>query len=266
MQKITLSLRKMMTSLINNEVNYSINAIDQDLAITPNMSIEIQDTGRRYCVSCNRSVSRLFAQGFCYPCFQNSPENSECIIRPELCQAHHGKGRDPEWETRNHNQPHHVYLANSGGLKVGVTRSTQVPTRWMDQGASEAVILANTPNRYLAGIIEVHFKSLLSDKTNWQRMLKGLDPSLDLQAIYTDIQTQMPEEWKNYLATDYVYQQLIYPVIEYPLKVKSIKLDTSPSISGELIGIRGQYLIFKDNRVLNIRNHSSYEVELTVHS
>ena len=167
MQKITLRLKKMATALFHSTVQYSLSSANEDIALSPHMTIEIRDTGNRYCVICQRTVSRLFAQGFCYHCFQNSSENSECIIRPELCQAHHGRGRDPEWEERHHNQPHHVYLANSGGLKVGVTRSTQVPTRWMDQGASEATILATTPNRYLAGVIEVHFKSLLSDKTNW---------------------------------------------------------------------------------------------------
>ncbi|NBV83680.1 DUF2797 domain-containing protein [bacterium] len=254
----------MKSQVVDDRVSYSFLGPGGEIALHVPSTVQIRDTGRRFCVSCGRQSGKLFGQGFCYPCFKNSPENAECIIRPELCRAHLGEGRDPDWERRHHNQPHHVYLANSGGLKVGVTRETQVPTRWIDQGASSAAVLATTPNRYWSGVIEVELKQFLSDKTNWQRMLKGQDPDIDLSDIHHRVQALSRPEWAGFLHMEAEVVTLRYPVIQYPESVKSIKLDTSPTITGELAGIRGQYLMFTDNRVLNIRNHSGYEVELTV--
>ena len=117
--------------------------------------ISIQFCQAIYCCVCGQKIKKSFFQGFCYPCFQSSAEASECIIRPELCRAHLGCGRDVEWEKRNHDQPHFVYLAVSSGLKVGVTRKTYLVNRWMDQGASFGIRFAEVPNRYTAGLIEV---------------------------------------------------------------------------------------------------------------
>lgn len=261
---ITVRLQKMNTTLSNGIASYSVRADGSDIAITNDSYVSIRDTGIRICVSCNQRVSSLLAQGFCFRCFKTSPENSECIIRPELCEAHLGKGRDVEWEQRNHNQPHHVYIAESGGLKVGVTRSTQIPTRWIDQGASKAAIFASTPNRYLAGAIEVALKEWIGDKTNWQRMLKGESASMSLVEKYADLYKIAQNSWGDYLARQCEIVTIHYPVTRYPVSVKSIKIDKFPKIDGQLIGIRGQYLLFDDNRVLNIRNHSGYQIELTV--
>lgn len=260
----TVTLKKMLTTLTENKVSYAFGSPSGPIAITGQSQVRIKDTGRRLCVSCDRLVPKLFGQGFCYPCFKNSPDNAECIIRPELCRAHIGEGRDPEWEERNHNQPHCVYLANSGGLKVGVTRTTQIPTRWMDQGACAAIVLATTPNRYLAGVIEVEMKQFFNDKTNWQKMLKGLDPELDLADVHQKTQSLTRPEWHDYIHPEGTIQTVKYPVTRYPDTIKSTKLDNFPTITGILMGIRGQYLIFDDNRVLNVRNHSGYEVELTI--
>ena len=135
--------------------------------------IVLKHTGDIFCISCGRKIGRSFSQGFCYPCFLNAPETSECILRPQLCQAHEGISRDINWAERHCLQNHFVYLAISSGVKVGVTRSTQIPTRWMDQGARQAIKLAKTPNRYTAGLIEVALKEHISDRTQWQRMLKN---------------------------------------------------------------------------------------------
>ena len=126
-----------------------------------------------YCVACGRKTNKSFSQGFCYPCFLNAPETSECIFRPELCQAQDGIARDMDWAEHHCLQNHFVYLAISSGVKVGVTRSGQIPARWVDQGAWQAIKLAQTPNRYTAGLIEVALKAYISDRTNWQRMLKN---------------------------------------------------------------------------------------------
>lgn len=212
------------------------------------------------CVSCGRVTVKSFAQGFCFPCFQKSPDNSECIIRPELCRGHLGEGRDHAWEQEHHVQPHVVYLALSSGVKVGVTRSTQMPTRWIDQGASKAIVLAETPNRYLAGIIEVALKNFITDKTNWQRMLKGEESPESLSEVKQLLRDKLPEEAAPYFSTDGPLLEIKYPVIKHPSKVTSVSFDKLRDISGTLSGIKGQYLMFDDGRVINIRTHSGYLV------
>jgi hypothetical protein len=175
-----------------------------------------------------------------------------------------GKGRDPEWEEENHNKPHYVYLALTSSIKVGVTRSDQVPTRWIDQGAWKVIKLAFTPHRYIAGLIEVALKEHMSDKTNWQKMLKNeMDHSTDILVEKKRASELIEKNYIDYLLPDdndiFTFE---YPVLRYPEKVKSINLHKESFIQGKLTGIRGQYLIFEDNRVINIRKYSGYEIIL----
>lgn len=230
-----------------------------------NQEIKMHFTGIINCVACGRKIKKAFGQGFCYPCFMNSPLNSECIIRPELCLAHEGKGRDPEWEEIHHNREHIVYLALTSGIKVGVTRTDQIPTRWIDQGAWKTIKFALTPYRQIAGLIETHLKNHLSDKTNWQKMLKNdMDFSADLFADKMKISEFLSPGLREYfLAEDNKIYTFEYPVSVYPDKVKSINLDKDPSFEGKLNGIRGQYLIMSDNRVINLRKYSGYEIILS---
>ncbi len=228
--------------------------------------IEIQFGGIIHCVACGRKIKKAFGQGFCYPCFMNSPLNSECILKPELCRAHEGKGRDPVWEEENHNQSHYLYLAQTSGIKVGVTRITQVPARWIDQGAWKAIKLALTPHRFLAGMIEIYLKKSIADKTPWQKMLKNeIDENLNLLEEKNKIIERMDPEFQPYVLRDeneiYTFE---YPVLKYPEVVKSINLDNSPHIQSTLIGIRGQYLIFEDEHVINLRKYSGYQITLVV--
>ena len=226
--------------------------------------IQFRYSDEIYCLDCGSRTKKSFNQGFCYPCFQNSPMSSECIIRPELCRAHLGEGRDMDWEREHHLKDHYVYLAVSSGLKVGITRDTQVPTRWIDQGASYAIPIAKTPNRYLCGMIEVSLKNHLSDRTAWQRMLKNEIAHIDLTAKREEILKLVPEEYQEYLLTEEEVLNIEYPVNEYPTKVKSLSFDKTPVIEGRLMGIKGQYLIFDDGRVLNIRKHQAYVLEFSV--
>jgi hypothetical protein len=224
-------------------------------------TIKITHTGRFACVSCKKEIKKLFGQGFCYPCFQNSPQNSPCILRPELCQAHLGIGRDMEWETKHHLQPHVVYLTASDQIKVGITQQVNVPSRWIDQGAIKAIVLARTENRYLAGILEVAMKDFFTDKTNWQSMLKNhSDPEIDLVEAKWETAESLPQDMQDLFVDDDDILELNYPVLSYPEKVKSIKLDNFPIIEKVLVGIKGQYLIFEDDCVINIRSHSGYHV------
>ena len=215
-----------------------------------------------YCTNCGNKTNKSF-QGFCWTCFSTSAENSDCILRPELCRAHEGIGRDMEWEKAHHLQEHFVYLALSSEIKVGVTRSTQVPTRWIDQGASSVIRLAKVPYRYLAGVIEVEMKKYFTDKTSWQKMLKGeVAEGIDLIEEKWKMEEYFPAETKKYFSDDDSITDLNYPVLKYPLKVKSTDFEKQNTISGKLNGIKGQYLIFEGDTVLNIRKHEGYVVSV----
>ena len=175
------NLRKMITNL-GDQVEYTLRLSD-DVAMNDLVGQEVclEWFGTINCQKCGKITKKSFGEGFCYTCFTTAPESAECIIRPELCRAHLGEGRDPEWEEKHHNKPHVVYLAASSAVKVGITRDTQVPTRWIDQGASSAIRLAETSNRYQAGVVEVALKEFFTDKTHWQKMLKNdIDESIDL--------------------------------------------------------------------------------------
>lgn len=207
------------------------------------------------CTGCGKE-KEIYAMGCCKNCFFTSPHTGQWIVHPELSTAHLGKAdRDLSIESEAQLQPHIVYLANSGGIKVGVTRKSQLPTRWIDQGAEYALPLAETQNRYEAGLIEVALKQLLSDKTNYRKMLKEPAPFEDLTKIKKSILTAIPTDLQSYILNEEEIVHLEYPVHKYPEKVKSIGLKKNPIIEGILTGIKGQYLLFNDNHVFNIRNH-----------
>lgn len=254
-----------MPTLFINPVQYFLQLGNDKIAVNELLgkNITLQWTGNIYCTVCGRKTSKSFGEGMCYPCFASAPENAECIIRPELCEAHLGKGRDVDWETKHHMRPHYVYLALTNTVKVGVTRGDQIPTRWIDQGAHKGIILAQTPYRQLAGIIEVELKKHLTDKTNWQKMLKNESAGeLDLLNEKERIKQLLPEELRQYIAESNEIIELIYPVSSYPQKVSSLSFEKMPSIQMQLAGVRGQYFIFEGGSVLNIRKNSGYEVEL----
>jgi hypothetical protein len=258
-------LRKMKVSK-ENEIRYFLRVDEEfDLNSMLGQEITISWTGRIFCQSCGKQTKKSFGEGFCYPCFTSAPEAAECIIRPELCRAHLGQGRDPEWEQINHNIPHVVYLAASSKVKVGVTRQSQIPTRWIDQGASSAIVLALTPNRYEAGNLEVALKSFYTDKTNWQHMLKNeVDDTIDLIEEKWNLFDQLPEDLRIYFSEMDEVLDLKYPVRAYPMTITSVNLDKVPQIRAVLEGIKGQYLIFDGGLVFNVRRHTGYEVNLLI--
>ena len=228
--------------------------------------ITLDYLGEINCCICNRLTKKSFGNGFCYPCFVNAPENSECIIKPELCLGHEGQGRDPEWEKQNHVIPHTVYLALTSRLKVGITRRGNEFNRWIDQGAWKTIKFAEVPDRYTSGLVEVELKNYISDKTNWQQMLKDeRNNEIDLLEAKDDLINYLPESLQNFICDDDDVYELLYPVEKYPVKVKSLNFDKTPNIGGELIGIRGQYLIFNTGEVINLRKFTGYNISLTVH-
>tara|TARA_B100001750_G_C15475988_1_gene582505 strand:- start:942 stop:1739 length:798 start_codon:yes stop_codon:yes gene_type:complete len=258
------TLLKMETKLVN-PIEYELPIGDELVYMNPLIGkyIAFKWLKEIYCVACGRKTNKSFAQGFCYPCFLNAPETSECIFRPELCRAQDGIARDMEWAENHCLQDHIVYLAISSGIKVGVTRSGQIPARWIDQGAWQTIKLAKTPNRYIAGIIEVALKEHISDRTNWQRMLKNqLIEGVDLTIAKKEMISHLPSDLQNYIIEENNITEINYPVNEYPEKVKSLSFDKLGEIAGRLWGVKGQYLIFDDGTVVNMRKHTGYMVEL----
>ena len=229
-----------------------------------NKNIEINFVGFQ-CLNCGKK-KKIFRQGFCYDCFFSSPAVGDWIMKPELSTAHLGiQDRDLAYEEKVQLQPHIVYLALSSEVKVGVTRKTQVPTRWIDQGAEKAISIVEVPNRYLAGITEVALKSHFADKTNWRKMLTNDIVFTDLIKEREKLQSLLPNEVQEYfhLEKNDLYE-MNYPVLEYPSKINSLSLDKTPNYSGKLIGIKGQYLIFEDGTVFNIRSNEGYIVRIEV--
>jgi hypothetical protein len=258
------NLRKMKVSCNTNSIDYSLKLGDASILMNEQIgkNIKISFDGKINCVVCGRLIKKVVGQGFCYPCFTKSAENSDCIIRPELCRGHLGEGRDPAWEQENHVQPHVVYLANSSGLKVGVTRSSQILTRWIDQGASSAIILAETENRYLAGTIEVALKEHFADKTDWRKMLKNETLFIDLVKEKEEAEFLLPIHLSGYFSNNNTLYNLNFPVLKYPSKITSMGLEKNPVVEGVFNGIKGQYLYIGDSGVINIRNHSGYFVNI----
>ena len=257
------NLRKMKTEL-DDQIRYQLRLSDEiEMNQIVGKRITLNWLGTINCQKCSKITNKSFGEGFCYNCFISAPEAAECILRPELCRAHLGGGRDPDWEQEHHNRPHVVYLAASSAVKVGITRLEQIPTRWIDQGASAAIKLAITPNRYKAGAMEVALKDVFTDKTHWQKMLKNdIDPFIDLVEEKWALEEHLPSDITDQFTEDDEIIELNYPVLEYPQKVKSISFDKVPKISGKLNGIKGQYLIFEGGLVLNIRKHTGYYVEV----
>ncbi|WP_425235898.1 DUF2797 domain-containing protein [Ulvibacterium sp.] len=216
------------------------------------------------CLSCGKDLP-IYRQGFCKTCFYKIPSAGDWIMRPELSTAHLDKeDRDLEYEKKVQLQPHIVYLANSSNIKVGVTRKSQVPTRWIDQGAHEAIEIVEVPNRYLAGITEVALKDHISDKTNWRKMLTNNVKDENLVDWRNRLKEYIPEEASEYYIDTNQETHLQFPVLQYPEKVNSLNLNKKPSYKGILKGIKGQYLIFEDNTVFNIRGSEGYYVGLSI--
>lgn len=237
--------------------------LDMNSLIGRELNIRWQN--KIYCLSCGKPTKKSFGQGFCYPCFISVPETDSCVLNPEKCQAHLGIARNMAFAEKNCLQDHYVYLALSCNVKVGVTRHSQVPTRWIDQGAWKAIRLAKTPNRYFAGLIEVELKKLMPDKTNWRNMLKNvIDCSRNLQEEKQIIASRLPDALAQYLCNDNDITEINYPVFAYPLKPESIDLEKVGSVSGVLTGIKGQYLLFNNGKCLNMRKHGGFLVDIDV--
>jgi len=254
---ITKHNSKVQYYLTNNKENIDMNTLIGN-------SIRITYSNRINCIYCARKTRTSYAQGYCFSCSQTLPQASLSILKPELDQAHLGISRVMEWAKKNSLVDHYVYLAISSSLKVGITRHNQIPTRWIDQGASKAIRIAKVPYRQLSGLIEIELKKYYSDKTNWRKMLtNNIDENIDLIAERDRAHKLLKKNFEEYLIDDKI-TEINYPVLQYPNKVNSINLDKTPIFEGQLTGIKGQYLIFDDDSVFNVRKHSGYYVDIDV--
>jgi len=231
-----------------------------------NKTIEIRFLAYE-CLSCQKA-KKIFRQGFCYECYYKSAKVGDWIFRPELSTAHLNiEDRDLDYEKKMQLQPHIVYLASSHEIKVGVTRKTQVPTRWIDQGASEVIEVLEVPNRYLAGITEVALKNYFTDKTNWRKMLQNDLIETNLFEEKSKLEKVLPNEVKEFFNNTENKQYLFeYPVIKYPKRITSLNLETTTTYTGILIGIKGQYLLFEEGTVFNVRNHEGFIIDMKIFS
>ncbi|MRI35275.1 DUF2797 domain-containing protein [Endozoicomonas sp. OPT23] len=266
----------MASELVTGQpVSYQLLFGDQQVSANDliGKKIRLEFAGAINCSNCGRKTKKSYSQGYCFPCMKKLPQCDTCIMSPEKCHYHEGTCRDSEWGDKFCMTDHIVYLANSSGLKVGITRATQIPTRWIDQGATQALPFIRVATRQQSGLVETMFKEFVNDKTNWRAMLKGPAETIDLKAAAEDL-LQMNKSRIEAFQEQFGLQaiqpianpelvEIDYPVEQYPVKVTSVGFDKLPEIEGVLQGIKGQYLIL-DTGVINIRKHTSYQVSLSV--
>ena len=270
---LTGVLSKMKTDL-HSPVQYQLPVGDDILPLNDliGQKITMEFAGGILCNHCGRKTKKSFSQGYCYPCFKKLPQCDTCIMSPEKCHYHEGTCRDSAWGDKFCMTDHVIYLANSSGLKVGITRATQIPTRWIDQGATQAMPFIRVATRQQSGLLESLFKEFVSDRTNWRAMLKGPAEPLDLPAAAQDLldmNASRIKEMQDRFGIQAIQPvqspeviDISYPVEEYPVKITSQSFDKKPLIEGTLMGIKGQYLML-DTGVVNIRKHTAYQVSVT---
>lgn len=275
MSKAQGLLSKMAVSLPTEQTQASYQMVFDDQRVEMNSllgkRITLEHTGEIHCQACDRITRKSYSGGFCYPCSQRLARCDLCIMKPETCHYDAGTCREPDWADRFCMQDHIVYLANSSGVKVGITRVDQMPTRWIDQGAIQALPIFRVKTRYQSGLVEVAFKAHVSDRTDWRKMLKGLAEPVDLHAKRDQLMAECADEiaalqqrFSEQAILPLLNEEIItidYPVTQFPEKVSSLNFDKTPQISGVLQGIKGQYLIL-DTGVLNIRKFSGYNVTM----
>ncbi|MDH0629591.1 DUF2797 domain-containing protein [Pseudomonas mosselii] len=265
------SLSKMAVRLDAPVVQYSFRLDDAEVPVNPliGQSIRLEYLGAIHCTHCGKRTKTSFSQGYCYPCMTKLAQCDVCIMAPEKCHYDAGTCREPSWGEQFCMTDHVVYLANSSGIKVGITRATQLPTRWLDQGASQALPIMRVATRQQSGMVEDVLRSQVPDRTNWRALLKGDAEVLDLPAIREQIFDACADGIRGLQERfglqaiqplpDAEVVQMRYPVEAYPKKIVSFNLDKDPVVEGTLLGIKGQYLIF-DTGVINIRKYTAYQL------
>lgn len=273
MNRLVGNLHKMHTTL-TNPASYALH-LDNDEIILNSLlqqKIRLRHLGEIHCTRCRRKITKSYEQGHCYPCFQKLLSCHMCHIHPEKCRFYEGICDPNDWAHAHCSQPHVVYLANSSALKVGITRESHIPSRWIDQGATQGLVIIKVKNRHQAGLVEMVLKQYVNDKTQWQAMLKNANEDLALKQLSQELLAKAYKELETLIARfgrDEIQilqesneMRVQFPVLVYPTKVAKLDLDKSEEVAGVLQGIKGQYLIF-DTGVINVRKYSGYRVELS---
>ena len=264
MSKVISGQLSKMTHKAGIPIQYFLNLSEESHSLTSKVGqiVTVKHTGKITCVECGRVIKKTYSDGYCFPCTRDLPENDICSVRPEKCQHDKGNEADREFYEKYCNIDHYVYLSQTSGVKVGITRHYNIPSRWIDQGAVKALIIAKVPRRILSGHIEIVLAKEISDKTNWRKMLLGQVEEVDFSFMRREMIECIPQDLKQYALYEEEVQSFIYPVEAVPEKISSHNLDKESEFSEKLTGIKGQYLIFK-NRVINMRKYSGYHIEFT---
>ena len=259
-------ISKMHTSLSVGTAQYQLPIGDKLLNINDLIgeTIQLEFNGQINCANCGKVTNKSYSQGYCYPCCQKLASCDLCIMKPENCHHHLGTCREPAWGLDNCFTPHVIYLANSSGVKVGITRKSNIPSRWVDQGAVSALPILEVDTRLKSGQIEVALKDFVNDKTNWRKMLKNDNADENLLEWRDQLKQYIPDEAKAYFIANNKETKLNFPVVKYPEKPKSLNLKKTLHYTGTLVGIKGQYLIFEDETVFNVRANEGLVVSIKV--
>jgi hypothetical protein len=251
-------LRDLKPRLGEEKVLYSLLLDDQEIPLNPLIGADMRLTfaQEKECVFCGRKVKKLFGGGSCWPCFQRLAINDLCQVKPTLC--HYETCREPEWGDAHCMIPTYVYLAKSSDIKVGITRN--LPGRWMDQGAVEAVVIGLLPTRKMAGELELFLSGFVKDRTDWRKMLRGETAQTSLLEVRERLLPQIPDEYRAYLLPSEPVLYLNYPVQQVPERIAAHDLEKAPA-EGRLLGIKGSYLIL-DTGVLNVPKFAGFKVRL----
>ena len=271
--QITGTLAKMRASLLDGAVQYRLPVGEEEIELNAfiGKTLTLTHTGNIFCCSCGKKTKKSYSQGHCFVCVKKLASCDMCIMKPETCHFAEGTCREPQWGEDNCFVDHYVYLSNTSSIKVGITRHTQIPTRWIDQGATQGLPIAKVKNRLISGLVEIELAKLIADKTNWRTLLKGNNEPLALKEAALELLPQIEETIAKIQAEhgedsvellDENILDITFPVNEFPTKIVSHNFDKNPEVTGVLNGIKGQYLLF-DTGVINIRKFGSYEVTVT---
>lgn len=262
-------LEKMPVELgVDGRVRYQLSLGPQTVDVNAAIGrrLRLSYGGAIQCLGCGQGTRRSFRQGYCYQCSISLARCDYCVLQPTRCHYDRGTCREPQWAAGYCLIPHHVYLSNTSGLKVGLTRGHQALTRWIDQGAIQAVALWTAPSRRIAALLEQAITAVIRDSTDWRGMLRGQTVPRDLLADAPAARQALAQSGLNLAELGVTVidspnvQTIAYPVKRYPTALHSLNLDHQAVVEGVLEGVKAQYLLL-DCGVLNVRKFAGYQIQ-----
>lgn len=224
-------------------------------------SLQITFTQSISCCYCGAGTPRSYGGGYCYDCFRTLARCDLCVVSPDRCHFAAGTCREPQWGQAFCMQPHVVYLANSSGPKVGITRQGGELTRWIDQGARQGLVVATADTRRQAGLLEVAIARQINDRTDWRALLHRDTRPIDLPALRDSLRPRTALPAGTAWVEDGIVQTVVFPVAAYPRRLVQLDFESGGALGGRLLGIKGQYLLF-EHGAFNVRRYRGYHVRL----